>query len=513
MKLAMCLFARALVLAFLCIGRAAALTTLGGFRHQEGVVNSAMVALMQHDKPTTDDLEQVAAHLAQLASAKMNGEQMGVNATAIADAISQLVSTIKTEATNAVSQTQGILNGLHSAITQCDPPSNSQALISSLVDNQTSSSTTHMTCQGNLQTLTGTHTQCNLLVASLKSQRDTACQLVVGGSLAPTPDAQVCHQSNSETYKNWVTRLAGYFDTAKTDYLGRETTCSNLGDHVTSNTSRCNDLQSGLNNKQQECNSARTALNTAGCALANTQASVCHNYNCCYSDTTDAYTVARTNAEQEEIAFVAQWKALAHIECLLDVMVQADVNTAKINACLTEAVSTTSVELSYQNVPNKLPCTLPTEYPCTPQWEQQHQIGDTCVPCQGIEDSTSCGSSGGSGSGGGGAVEWVQQKSTQCGATDEMNAAAEAAIGRQNMYSPDNNQNSHLKDYGGQSKTLAQCQADCLANTMCRGIEVSSNSADPSHSAGCALMHSGHGSAGWSGSCWYIKKNGDVWRH
>merc|ERR1719336_22616 len=110
-------------------------------------------------------------------------------------------------------------------------------------------------------------------------------------------------------------------------------------------------------------------------------------------------------------------------------------------------------------------------------------------------------------------AEWVQQTSTQCGSTHAENTAAEAAIGRNNMYSPGRTENSHLKDYGGQSKTLAQCQADCLANSMCRGIEVGSNSADPSHSASCSLMYSGTSGGSWSGSCWYIKKNGKVWKY
>jgi len=111
------------------------------------------------------------------------------------------------------------------------------------------------------------------------------------------------------------------------------------------------------------------------------------------------------------------------------------------------------------------------------------------------------------------AVEWVQQTSTQCGSTHAENTAAEAAIGRNNMHSPGRTENSHLKDYGGQSKTLAQCQADCLANSLCRGIEVGSNSADPSQSSSCCLMYSGTSGGSWSGSCWYIKKNGKVWKY
>merc|ERR1712151_1339402 len=112
------------------------------------------------------------------------------------------------------------------------------------------------------------------------------------------------------------------------------------------------------------------------------------------------------------------------------------------------------------------------------------------------------------------AVEWVQQTNTQCGSTDAENTAAEAAIGRNNMLTPGRNENSQLKDYGGQSKTLAQCQADCLANTMCRGVEVVSNSADPGHSAACSLMYSGtSGGSSSVASCWYIKKNGKVWKY
>jgi len=109
--------------------------------------------------------------------------------------------------------------------------------------------------------------------------------------------------------------------------------------------------------------------------------------------------------------------------------------------------------------------------------------------------------------------EWVQQTNTQCGSTDAENAAAEAAIGRHNMHSPGRHDNSHLKDYGGQTKTLAQCQADCLANSMCRGIEFQSNSADPSQSSRCKLMYSGTNGGSYSGACWYIKKNGKVWKY
>jgi len=109
--------------------------------------------------------------------------------------------------------------------------------------------------------------------------------------------------------------------------------------------------------------------------------------------------------------------------------------------------------------------------------------------------------------------EWVQQAKTQCGSTAAENTAAEAAIGRANMHSPGRTDNSHLKAYGGTSIPLAQCQEECLANPMCRGIEVNSNSVEANSKSGCCFMYSGTSGGGWSGSCWYIKKNGKVWKY
>jgi len=109
--------------------------------------------------------------------------------------------------------------------------------------------------------------------------------------------------------------------------------------------------------------------------------------------------------------------------------------------------------------------------------------------------------------------EWVQQPHTQCGSTAAENTAAEAAIGRANMSSPGRTDNSHLKPYGGTSIPLAQCQEECLANPMCRGIEVSDNEVEADHASPCCFMYSGTGAGSWTGSCWYIKKNGKVWKY
>jgi len=397
MKMAKCHYGSTLVLAFLCAGPAAALTTLHGLHHTDGVVNAAMLALVQHDKPSTDDLEQVAGQLAQLAAAKISGEQMGVNVTEIANTIKGLVTTLKDETLKAVGDTQGILDGLHAKAAQCKKPADSQPQITILEAKQTSTSSAHVTCKSNLQTLNSDLTTCNALVTALKAQRDSQCATVLDGPNVPATDHSVCENSgSSEHYKDWVTRLAGFFDTKKVLYLENEAKCLDLRDWVTTNESHCSSLQNNVNSMQQQCASATADLNTAGCDLANTQAGVCHTYECCHSDTEKAYTIAKTNAESEEKAFVAQWEALAHIECIIGLMVQADVTSDKINSCLTQSVSTTPVELNYHTLPNKLPCTPPTVYPCEAAWKQQHQIGDSdiCIPCQGIA-ATPCGSSGG----------------------------------------------------------------------------------------------------------------------
>jgi len=107
-------------------------------------------------------------------------------------------------------------------------------------------------------------------------------------------------------------------------------------------------------------------------------------------------------------------------------------------------------------------------------------------------------------------IEWVQQMNTYCGSTAVEDTAAEAAIGRQNMWG-----SAYLKPLGGQWMSLAQCQADCLANVMCRGVQVNHNSADLNHGTQCYLTYSGSSGGGGNGywGCWYIKKNGKVWKY
>jgi len=107
---------------------------------------------------------------------------------------------------------------------------------------------------------------------------------------------------------------------------------------------------------------------------------------------------------------------------------------------------------------------------------------------------------------------WVQQTSTECGATNAENTAAAAA--GVPMHSPTANDNSHLSWAAvaqAALRTIGECKQYCIETPFCRAIEVATNSADDSTSVGCTLMHSGTNGGSWHlGSCWYMTVNGAV---
>jgi len=390
MKMARRHYANTLVLAFLCIGPASAFTTLSGRRPTDGVKDGLLKAtmLLQHGNRSAADLEQVAGQLAQLAAAKINGEHMGADLTTAVKAIRELVVGMKKATETEVKQTQENIDELHNRILQCKKPSASASVIEDLEEDSEQQGVKHANCQSALKAKQDNLDQCNSLVETLKKSKESLCQAME--DMSPNPG--VCETNDGDTYKAWVERLAGYFDTQMKEYEDKEEKCTDAKRDYEGNKSRCGTLQSGVTGKQETCDAVARELNTKGCLAASTRADVCNQYHCCYTSSTGAYEVAVTNGRQEETAFIAYWTAMAHIECLLDVLVAPDASTDKIDACLSKKIDTTPVELSYPTVPDKEHCEGPSVYPCVPKWMEDHKLKDkSCVPCQGIKDSDSCG--------------------------------------------------------------------------------------------------------------------------
>jgi len=374
---------------------------LSGRRPTDGVKDGLLKAtmLLQHGNRSADDLEQVAGQLAQLAAAKINGEHMGADLTTAVKAIRELVVGMKKATETEVTQTQENIDELHNRILQCKKPSASASVIEDLEEDSEQQGVKHANCQSALKAKQDNLDQCNSLVETLKKSKESLCQAVE--DMSPNPG--VCEANDGDSYKSWVERLAGYFDTKMKEYEDKEEKCTDAKRDYEGNKSRCGTLQDGVTGKQDTCDAVARELNTKGCLAASTRADVCNQYHCCYTSSTGAYEVAVTNGRQEETAFIAYWTAMAHIECLLDVLVAPDASTDKIDACLSKKIDTTPVELSYPTVPDKEHCEGPSVYPCVPKWMEDHKLKDkSCVPCQGIKDSDSCGTGGDNGGGAGG---------------------------------------------------------------------------------------------------------------
>jgi len=366
---------------------------LSGRRPTDGVKDGLLKAtmLLQHGNRSADDLEQVAGQLAQLAAAKINGEHMGADLTTAVKAIRELVVGMKKATETEVTQTQENIDELHNRILQCKKPSASASVIEDLEEDSEQQGVKHANCQSALKAKQDNLDQCNSLVETLKKSKESLCQAVE--DMSPNPG--VCEANDGDSYKSWVERLAGYFDTKMKEYEDKEEKCTDAKRDYEGNKSRCGTLQDGVTGKQDTCDAVARELNTKGCLAASTRADVCNQYHCCYTSSTGAYEVAVTNGRQEETAFIAYWTAMAHIECLLDVLVAPDASTDKIDACLSKKIDTTPVELSYPTVPDKEHCEGPSVYPCVPKWMEDHKLKDkSCVPCQGIKDSDSCGTGG-----------------------------------------------------------------------------------------------------------------------
>lgn len=128
----------------------------------------------------------------------------------------------------------------------------------------------------------------------------------------------------------------------------------------------CNDATNACNAILEGCHTKQLAFESAYCSWMRTTQRVCHSYEECYTSQYLSYNASVTTARAEEASLKLEYDALKRILCLTDVVVNPNALPHEQRAmlseeCNTKAIDTTVLDVTYMDVPNKVPCQAYTE--------------------------------------------------------------------------------------------------------------------------------------------------------
>jgi hypothetical protein len=276
--------------------------------------------------------------------------------------INSLVSTIDTTLTPALSQAASnlssqLLQSYTSGYATCDTQLSSDSSNTSANTLFQRFASNHSTCRNLESQAQIASTNCQTQLATLISQRNTAC--TNSASLNGPATAACLKSPSSESYGSATARLQQYYANQYTTIMSAIQSCNNQTSAVNTQTSTCNTANTTWFNQRQQCNTIQASMDSASCEAYRYSMRTCSRLQTCYTQATTNYNTYVGTINASLAGLRSQQAALLQTKCLLTSLTSTSGQTCP-DATATAALAAQMLTLTY---PSPVPKVAPT---CTP---------------------------------------------------------------------------------------------------------------------------------------------------
>ena len=194
--------------------------------------------------------------------------------------------------------------------------------------------------QQSIPVLIANHKACREQESALQDRLDT-CRTALQSSrlvdastcesarlLDRIPEVSICSAQNGESAEAYHHRMLEVFRERLKDIRIRRLLCQNTTGALSLQESACEQQASEVQQQRTSCNTHQRQLDSAACELSLSMNTTCAKYQACRSQATLSYDLVRNTVKARETNLHDEWKALQHIECILEAMVGTDIMRA-----------------------------------------------------------------------------------------------------------------------------------------------------------------------------------------
>ncbi|CAE7239376.1 unnamed protein product [Symbiodinium sp. CCMP2592] len=178
------------------------------------------------------------------------------------------------------------------------------------------------------------------------------------------PEMSVCSTLNGESAEAYHHRMLEVFQDRLKNIRIRRLLCENTTGALHLQESACDTQDQEVKRQRESCNLMQRQLDSAACDLSLSMNTTCSKYQACRSQATLSYDLVRNTVKARESNLHDEWKALQHIECILEAMVGSDIMRAAQD-CGRAVYSVAHLVVSYITMPSCQPCEDLAEVPGT----------------------------------------------------------------------------------------------------------------------------------------------------
>ncbi|CAE7226361.1 unnamed protein product [Symbiodinium natans] len=142
------------------------------------------------------------------------------------------------------------------------------------------------------------------------------------------PEASVCSALNGESAEAYHQRMLDVFRDRLKNIRIRRLLCQNTTGALHLQESACDTQAREVEEQRTSCNLMQRQLDASACDLSMSMNTTCSKYQACRSQATLSYDLVRNTVKARESNLHDEWKALKHIECILEAMVGSNIMSA-----------------------------------------------------------------------------------------------------------------------------------------------------------------------------------------
>jgi len=222
----------------------------------------------------------------------------------------------------------------------------------------TTAASQHSSCRKDESDAETAYSTCAKEEEGLKSAKEAACKVV--SDLNSVSNGN-CAKQSGETYVTYTARLMKFYEDENTKGIAAEKKCKDATEVYEAKSKSCSDLKSTWTAKKAGCDKQQDTMDAAACTILATSQDVCKTYSDCYTSATSSYNNDKKSVESQEVAIKNEWKALLHLQCLLNVFSKSDSEKATAMATCNnmnyDSQATSTLKLTY---PSPVPRTAKT---------------------------------------------------------------------------------------------------------------------------------------------------------
>ena len=142
------------------------------------------------------------------------------------------------------------------------------------------------------------------------------------------PDVSICSAQNGESAEFYHARMLEVFRDRLKNIRIRRLLCENTTGALNLQRSACDTQAREVQQQRESCNLLQRQLDSSACDLSLSMNTTCAKYQACRSQATLSYDLVHNTVKARESNLHDEWKALQHIECILEAMVGTDIMRA-----------------------------------------------------------------------------------------------------------------------------------------------------------------------------------------